>query len=198
MLCCVLIFNLRCGKHCLLYWETVSHCFLESHLSSVNLCSLYYRYCGARTRQSVWVAVTVIVTMSGTFCSNRKKKTLLFSLLAMTFFISTKHNKTFKCHPKCVLYLWAAIRKYLVNVGVIILMHNAFLVVQTESNLNYEYYLWHELLNSVWETHLKVKHEGEFWECFHLEVCFMLTAIAVRPSKKFRSYVKVLESRVVH
>lgn len=47
------------------------------------------------------------------------------------------------------------------------------------------------------KIHLKVIHEGQFWECFHPEVCFMLTAMAVRSSKNFRSYVKDLESQVI-
>lgn len=47
------------------------------------------------------------------------------------------------------------------------------------------------------KIHLKVIHEGQLRECFYPEVCFMLTAMALRSSKKFRSYIKVLESQVI-
>lgn len=47
------------------------------------------------------------------------------------------------------------------------------------------------------KIYLKVIREGRFWECFHPEVFFMLTAMAVKSSKNFRSYVKVLESQVI-
>lgn len=47
------------------------------------------------------------------------------------------------------------------------------------------------------KMHLKVIPEGQFEECFHPEVFFMLTAMAVRSSKNFRSYARVLKSQVV-
>jgi len=52
-------------------------------------------------------------------------------------------------------------------------------------------------MSERFKIHLKVVPEGQFGECFHPEVCFMLTAMAVRSSKNFRSCVKVLESQVI-
>lgn len=50
------------------------------------------KYYGARTYWSVSVAVTIMVTMSVTLCSN-KKMTLLISVLAMMFYFNqTQQN----------------------------------------------------------------------------------------------------------
>lgn len=149
MLCHVLIFNLRCGAY---HIEQQSP--IVSWIPSIICKFLFLMSTVGQGLASLSVAVTIIVTMSVTLCSN-KKKLLCSSVFLQRHVLfqanTTKLSRLFECYPKCVLYLWGTIRKYGVNVTIIILMHNGFLVVRTENSLNYEYYLWLELFNNVWE-----------------------------------------------
>lgn len=86
-----------------------------------------------------------------------KKNFALHSCNDIFYFSQTQQNsQDFECHPEVCIVLCCTVRKYIVNVRIIILMHNAFfkmlfLWCQQKTSLNYEYYLWHKLFNNAWE-----------------------------------------------